>query len=234
MFAKSALLYDAAYEGKDYAAEADGVDVQVRALHPEAHDLLDVACGTGRHLEQLSTRYRLEGLDQNPRLLEGARARCPDVPLHELDMTDFSLERSYDVVMCLFGAIGYVRTVDRMRGAVSCMARHLRSPGVLVIEPWFTPERFWDGHVAANFNELPELKLAWMYRQERSDARSIMDVHCLLASPGAVEHFVEHHELGLFTRAEMEGAFAEAGLAVRYVEDEMFNRGLYVGWRPSR
>ena len=121
-----------------------------------------------------------------------------------------------------------------MRRAVVCMARHLRSPGVLVIEPWFTPEQYWDGHLAANFHDLHDLKLAWMYRQERRLRSSILDVHYLVAEPAGVEHFVERHELGLFTRGEMEGAFAEAGLDVHYVEDEVFNRGLYVGWRPGR
>ncbi|MDQ3849121.1 MAG: class I SAM-dependent methyltransferase [Actinomycetota bacterium] len=234
MFKKSALLHDVAYGDKDYAAEAAAVCAEVRAGHPQARDLLDVACGTGRHLEQLSARYRVEGGDLNPLLLERARARCPGVPLHQLDMTEFSLDRSYDVVTCLFSSIGYAGTVERMRRAVSCMAGHLRSPGTLVIEPWFTPESYWEGHLAANFHDLPELKLAWMYRQERRDARSILDVHCLVIAPGGAEHFVERHDLGLFTRAEMEGAFAAAGLTVSYHEGEVFKRGLYVGRRPAR
>ena len=55
-------------------------------------------------------------------------------------MTDFDLATTYDAVTCLFSAIGYVRTVDRMNRAVACMARHVKPGGVLIVEPWITPD----------------------------------------------------------------------------------------------
>ena len=55
-------------------------------------------------------------------------------------MTGFDLGTTYDAVTCLFGAIGYVRTVDRMNRAVACMARHVKPGGVLIVDPWITPD----------------------------------------------------------------------------------------------
>ena len=46
-----------------------------------------------------------------------------------------------------------------------------------------------------------------------------------------VEHMVERHELGLFERSEMEAAFADAGLTVRYDEQGLTGRGLWIGTR---
>ena len=36
------------------------------AQAPDASSLLDVGCGTGRHLELLRQRYEVEGLDLSP------------------------------------------------------------------------------------------------------------------------------------------------------------------------
>src|SRR3712207_7289123 len=41
--------------------------------------------------------------------------RYPDVRFHQGDMTDFDLGRRFDVVVCLFSAIGYVLTEERLR-----------------------------------------------------------------------------------------------------------------------
>ena len=105
------------------------IQATLDAQAPRARSLLDVGCGTGRHLELLRERYEVEGLDINPTMLEAARERCPDVTFHEADMADFDLGSRFDVVMCLFSSIGYVRTEARLRSAVLCMRRHLNPGG---------------------------------------------------------------------------------------------------------
>ena len=51
---RSAALYDAIYRGigKDYGAESATIIGLVQAKCPGARTLLDVACGTGGHLER--------------------------------------------------------------------------------------------------------------------------------------------------------------------------------------
>ena len=44
----------------------------------------------------------------------------------------------------------------------------------------------------------------------------------------SVEHFVEHHELALFTREEHLAAFRAAGLQVEHDEEGLIGRGLYI------
>ena len=233
MFEQSAELYDLMYERKDYGTAVEELHRRIQRAQPGARDLLDVACGTARHLERFASRYRVAGLDINPKLLERARARCADAELHLADMTDFDLGRTYDVVTCLFSSIGYVRTPGRMRRAIGCMARHLRAPGVLIIEPWFTPQSFWSDHVAANLHDHPDVKLAWMYRHGKRGRVTVLDIHHLLARRAGVEHFVERHELGLFSRQEMSDALEAQGLTVSYEETSVFGRGLYVGVRSA-
>lgn len=229
MFVKSARYYDALYHFKDYPAAAEQVHRLIQHHRPGAATLLDVACGSGRHLEWLRSHYRVEGLDINAELLRLAAERCPGVPLHQADMVDFSLGRSFDVVTCLFSSVAYVKTAERMRRAVGSMARHLTPGGLLLIEPWFTPEQYWTGTITSNYVDQPDLKIAWMYTSERRDGVSVLDIHYLVGTPEQVEHFTELHEFGLFTHEEYLDGMRSVGLTVDHLPGGVFGRGMYVG-----
>ena len=233
MFTKSAAFYDALYGFKDYGGAVEYIRATLDREAPRAHSLLDVGCGTGRHLELLRARYSVEGLDVNAEMLEVARRRCPGVTFHKADMADFSLQRRFDVVTCLFSAIGYVRTEDRMRSAILCMRRHLNPGGVVLVEPWFEPEAYWTGTITANHVDEGDLKIAWMYTSERDGLVSVLDIHYLVGRPAGIETFRERHELGLFTEQQHLEAFRDAGLQARHEAEGPFGRGLYVAWDPT-
>src|SRR4051812_11916048 len=110
-------LYDLEYSFKDYAAEVARIERTVRERNARARTLLDVACGTGKHLEHLRTRFECEGADLDEGLLDVARKRVPGVPLHHLDMRDFDLGRQFDVITCLFSSIGFVGGPDGLEAA---------------------------------------------------------------------------------------------------------------------
>ena len=57
----------------------------------------------------------------------------------------------------------------------------------------------------------------------------ILDFHYLVGTPEGVEHFTEHHELGLFTDEEYRNAFTAAGLQVAHDPEGLIGRGLYIG-----
>src|SRR5690349_18343373 len=132
MFTKSARFYDQLYHFVDYEEAAARVRARLREASPEARTLLDVGCGTGRHLEHLARDYEVSGLDLSPELLAAARARCPTVPLYEGDMTGFDLGTTFDVITCLFSAIAYVRTLENLRRSLATFARHLNPGGVVL------------------------------------------------------------------------------------------------------
>jgi SAM-dependent methyltransferase len=232
-FSLSAGIYDALYSFKDYAQEARRLHELIQARKPSARTLLDVACGTGKHLVELRAWYDVEGLDRDPQLLGFARERLPGTPLHEGDMTDFDLGRTFDAVTCLFSSIGYAYPEDRLRAAVSAMARHLEPGGVLVLEPWLTPERYQPGHVGALLVDVedPPGKIARMNVVERHEDLTVMDMHHLVGTAEGVEHFVERHELGLYTDEQYRDAVAAAGLAPEHDVEGLIGRGLWLGIR---
>jgi SAM-dependent methyltransferase len=232
MFGTTAELYDLFYAWKDYAREAEQLRGLVIERQPAARSLLDVACGTGTHLVHLSRHFAAEGTDIDPALLTVARRKVPDVPLHEADMRDLDLGRSFDVVTCLFSSIGYVQTVDGLRRTVGAMARHVAPGGVLVVEPWFTPDTFDPDHLGDPLVvEAPGVRAVRMNGSRVEDRRSILDLHYLIGRPGSVEHIVEEHVLGLFDHEDMRSALETAGLAVEHDQAGLMGRGLWIGVR---
>ena len=227
-YIESARVYDALCRHKDYRGASRTLAGIIRHAAPHARTLLDVGCGTGRHLEHLGARFGVEGLDLSREMLAIARERCPGVRFHQGSLVDFALPRRFDVVVCLFGSIGYTRTSRNLQNAVSCMARHLRPGGVLIIEPWVTPERFVAGRVVFDRVDDPDLKIARMYVTRRRGAVSIFDSHYVVASAEGVAHFKERQELGLFTDAQYRTVIQNAGLTVTATGPELFGYGLYV------
>jgi len=224
----SARFYDLLYSWKDYAGESERVDELIRRHDASARTLLDVACGTGRHLEYLRERYRVEGVDLDPKLLEIARGRLDDVPLHRADMLSFDLGRRFDVVVCLFSSIGYVTSLDDLQVAVRRMVEHLEPGGLLLIEPWLSPEGFIEGHIGALFFDEPELKVTRMNSTSVDGRLSYLHMHYLVGEAGEVSYFTEEHRLGLFTDTEYRDSLAGAGCDVTFDEDGLMGRGLYV------
>ncbi len=197
-----------------------------------ARTLLDVACGTGAHLVHFNNLYAVEGLDLSPDLLAIAAERLPNIALHEADMRDFDLGRTFDVVTCLFSSIGYVETLDGLSQAVRAMGRHLAPSGVLIIEPWLSPTEFDPNHLGRVIvAERPDLQAVRMNGSRVDDNRSILDFHYLVARPATVEHLTETHTLGLFTDDEYRSSCEGAGLSVEHDVDGLMGRGLWIGQR---
>jgi SAM-dependent methyltransferase len=233
VFSRSAHLYDAVYSFKDYAAEAEQVHAVIQAHAPGAATLLDVACGTGKHLEHLARWYRVEGVDLDEEMLAIAGERLGDLTLHTGDMVSFDLGRTFDAVTCLFSSIGYVGSVERLNRAIASMAAHLAPGGVLVVEPWFSPEVWEVGRPRMITVDEPDLKVARVNVSRVEGRMSILDFTYLVATSEGVEVLEERHEAILLTDEEYRDAFVAAGLAVEHDAQGLNGRGLYVGVTPS-
>lgn len=233
MFSSSAHLYDAIYSWKDYAAEVHRITDLIEELHPEAKTLLDVACGTGKHLELLREHYEVEGLDLDPNLLRAAAERNPGVELHEGDMTSFDLGKTFDVVTCLFSSIAYVETIENLRRATGSLAEHLVPGGLLIVEPFFPPSEFRPGDPWALFVDEPDLKIARMDLPAVEGRVGLLRFHYLVATSDGIDHFEEEHRVGLFTHEDHLEAFERAGLKVSHDPEGLMGRGLYVATKPA-
>jgi len=231
MYSQSASVYDALSRHKDYGAATATLSRILSDLVGPGASLLDVACGTGRHLERLREHFQVTGLDQSEQMLQVAQQRCPGVDLHLGDMRDFSLDRQFDAITCLFGSIAYATTVEDLESFLRNVVRHLRPGGALVIEPWLTPERFIRGRLVLDTVDDPDLKVARVYVTRDDHGRvAVYDMQYLVATPEGVRHFTEVERLGLFTHQEYVDVLRRAEISVRHTGD-LFGYGLFVGVR---
>jgi hypothetical protein len=108
------------------------------------------------------------------------------------------------------------------------MADHLVPGGLLLVEPWFTPEEWMPNTAHAMLIDEPELKIARVNTSLVDGRVSIVDLHHLIATTEETVHIVEEHRLGLYTVEEMTTAFEQADLDVRHDAEGITGRGLYV------
>lgn len=227
----AAFAYDAIYTHmKDYEAEA----ARLRAIVASAgtsggNRWLNIGCGTGLHDQYLAGDFSLTGLDLSPEMLAVARRRLPEASYHLGNMVDFDLDAQFDVVSCLFSAIGHIEP-DELEATIRSMGRHLAVGGVLIIEPWIAPDQWRDGHFEVRTVDTPEVKIARMAPSRREGRRTYLSMHYLLGRCGAVEYFTEEHVLTMFTRDEYLAVFAAAGLRAHFepagISDN--GRGVYI------
>jgi SAM-dependent methyltransferase len=235
MFTAPAELYDAIYFSfKDYASEARDIARRIRALHPRAYSVLDVGCGTGEHARLLTTHgFDVDGLDINEDFLRLARSKVPTGRFDAAEMTDFALGKRYDAVICMFSSIGYVRTLPMLERALRCFAQHVTSEGVVLVEPWFPPEKMRTGAHSERTGEAKGVRV------HRTGTTLIQDRLCYLRFDYRVERgdevqeIHETHELGLFTEDETLAAFAAVGLHAEHEAASASNRGLYIARLPN-
>lgn len=238
--AQHAALYDASFlsRGKDFRNEAEAVIGMIRERCPGARTLLDVACGTGLHLQAYAKDFEhVEGIDLSPDMLAVARGRLPGVPLFSGDMRTFDLGRTFDAVTCMSNAVGEVETLDGLRAALRRMAAHLVPGGVLVVEPWYFPENYLDGHVGGHMYRDGDRVVSRVTHSVRDGATTRHTVAFMVAEPTGIRQFSEVCVLGLFTRDEYLQALRDAGVTAELVpgfclaDGRPNGPGLFVGTR---
>jgi SAM-dependent methyltransferase len=230
VFGASAHVYDLIYQSfKDYGAESARIAALLKTEQPAARRLLDVACGTGEHARHLiAGAFQVDGIDLDPNLLAIAARKNPTGRFVQADMCSFQLGRTYDVVLCLFSSIGYAVTLERTTAALRCFRAHLGPGGLVVVEPWFAPDALTPGRTDTQTIDQGTLRVTRRSRVEIEGRVSSLTFEYDITENGASSQATEIHELGLFTRAEMEGAFTAAGLTTTYDPVGLSGRGLYL------
>ena len=204
MYGRLARYYDLVYASKDYAREVRELRALVhRYGRRPAHRWLDVACGTGRHLELLRRYYDVTGVDLSPPMLRVARRRLPGVRLLRGDMESIHLGERFDVVSCLFSAIGYLRTRRALARAFAAFVEHLEPGGVLLSDPWIEPSRFLPGHVSIDVERTDRTQIARASDSYRRGGLTHLRFQYLIAERGRrVMYRRETETLRLTSRAE--------------------------------
>lgn len=235
-----AELYDVVFRsrGKDFGDEATELANIVRSRVPGATTLLDVACGTAAHLETLAELFdHIEGVEYAEGMLQVARRKLPDVALHADDMRTFDLGRTFDAVICMGNSVACMSTVDELNTAVARMAAHIAPGGALIIEPWWFPDNFLDGHVGGHTVVDGGQVISRVTHSSKQGNRTRHEVKFVVADSAGIREFTDVLVVSLFTREQYADAFERAGCSAELIDGFSLDTGrpnspgLFVGIR---
>lgn len=122
------------------AVQGDRADhsTYIRSLieqhHPGAKTLLELACGTGAVMKQLSSSYEVTGVDRSEAMLAVAREKLPGARLVEGDMTTVDLGETFDVVLCAFDSINHLLRFEEWEAVFDRAHAHLDDGGLFVFD----------------------------------------------------------------------------------------------------
>jgi SAM-dependent methyltransferase len=208
------------YEERTYAEtinrrELDFLEFAFRthAVH-KVRDVLDVACGSGRHVLGLAHRgYKCVGQDYTPEQVQIAKARAKSegvsIELLQGDATRLKYENEFDAVL----AIRILFLLPDDDSVLTCLRqahRALKSGGILVCnianpfydgENWFSLKSIQKGHY---FNEVcvPEMRFISVDQVQDFDPLHGVawwqETH-IVEAPDGMRIFRERERLRLFT-----------------------------------
>ena len=101
-----------------------------RITLPKTATILDVACGSGRHLKAfVELDYKPHGLDTSPDCIQQAQANCPEIK-NQIIETDFlsyakNSSKEFDLVFIAGASFGYDSSTQERR---LCLFRLCRRP----------------------------------------------------------------------------------------------------------
>jgi len=232
MYKEVAKFYDLIYQWKDYKKEALRIkELILKYKDSQGIQLLDVGCGTGKHLEYFKEDYTCMGVDLNDEILSVAKKNHMDVIFKQADMVTMDLKDTFDIITCLFSAIGHVQTYSNLEKTLKNFTNHLNQGGVVIIEPWFTKSTYLLGHPGMTTYDGEDVKIARLNTTKIENDISVMDMHYLIVERDMdVQYYVETHKLGLFEIEKFLELMKEAGFKAEFLKDGLMKeRGLYIG-----
>lgn len=217
-----AQIYDAIYAGKPYKDEVDFIDKLSIEHRRTRGSLLDMACGTGTHAFMLSDLgYEVVAFDLSESMLDVAQKKqtatpCPAQFLHG-DMRTFQYEeKQFDVIVCLFNAIGYITETQDMLKTLGQVYNNLAPGGLFIFDFWnaaamlrnFEPVRVL--RIPKKESEIIRIsETSLNYPQQTCSVKYTL---IELLNNGSYHQTEESQLNRFFTVNEMEGLLTTAGL----------------------
>lgn len=220
LYKKFARYYDQIYEKLDHQKESEFVKWAVKKHKTsKGNKLLDIACGTGRHAEDLKDRFKVMGVDINPEMLKIAREKLPDMEFIEGNMKELDLRsknnpdlnEAFDVIICMFSAMNYNTTLNELKSTLKNFHIHLNEGGVLIFDLGINKENWIEGLVSVDTVVDKNLKLARICQSHLENGIFNADFVFLIKEDDKLDFDIDQHKLGVFGIEEVVDIMVNTG-----------------------
>ena len=176
------------------------------------NEILDVACGAGRHAIALARAgYRVTGVDISPAFLDKARAASQGLGIEwrESDMRDLPWRDRFDGVLCFGNSFGYLGRAGT-RDSVAAIAKTMKPGARFVLESGAAAESLLPHLQERRWMEAGDILFLSAATYDAGESR--LDVAYTFVRGGVRE--TKTASTSVFTAAELRDMFAAAGLEV--------------------
>ncbi|MBT89582.1 MAG: hypothetical protein CMN79_03720 [Spirochaetales bacterium] len=131
-YSKFAKYYDSLMgEPKDKVALING---WIKKSNPKATSVLEIACGTGAILKLMEKQYAISGLDLSKEMLSIAKKKIKKGNFYHQDMTSFSLNKKFDIILCIYDSINHLLKFAEWTKVFKNSSKHLNENGLFIFD----------------------------------------------------------------------------------------------------
>jgi len=232
-----AKYYDMVRKSDGYMSEAKIIKrIISRYKTSKGKTLLDAGCGTGGHLKYLASDFDCTGLDLHEGMLKVARKNASKVKFVRASMTDFRLGRKFDVVLCMYSAIGLIRTYQNLERTIGNFSDHLRRGGIAILEnDTFTHSNSPLPHMNLSTVESGDTKIAKVeYYQRRGNILIEREDYLIAESGKGIKHYADLQYVGMFELEKTMQIMKRSGLKPIFLKGALHrSNGLLLGIKES-
>lgn len=127
-------LYDSLMEDYEYILHPTQKLIYEFTQKKEKIDLLELGCGTGTILQAFPKSFTLYGLDISQDMLNIARKKVKRATFIEADMSNFTINKKFDVIICVFDSINHLLEFKKWEDTFRLAAFHLKKNGVFIFD----------------------------------------------------------------------------------------------------
>ena len=130
-------FYHILYKNRDNKEAKSFIDNLTEYFHfEEAHKILDLACGKGRHSIYLNSKgFDVEGVDLSPQNIAHAKDfENSRLKFYIHDMRDVFAPGKFDYILNMFTSFGYFESESENEKAICAAAKSLKPGGKLLID----------------------------------------------------------------------------------------------------
>lgn len=223
LYANLAGYYDQLCAEVDYAQQCEFANRAFSCFASSGgRDYLDLACGTGPHLQCMEgLGFSLVGLDNSARMLQLASLKVPSARLLLSDMAALDETGAFDLVTCFLYSIHYSYPPEKLRETLRRVWRALKPGGIFVFNAVDAAGACQAHPVTTQLAE-GESRLTfesgWHYRG-RGD---VLDLRLAITrhGPDGVQRWEDHHCMSALSFRELAGMLETSGFESTLLEHD--------------
>ena len=183
---------------------------------------LDLACGTGQHLQLMTERgFVPSGLDNSAFMLARTAERCPSAQLLLCDLAAFGQIAAYDLVTCFLYSIHYSHPLTALTETLRRTWQALKPGGIFIFNAVDARGIRNDNGITTQLTVRDariSFQSSWHYRGEGE----VLDLQLSIKreSSAGNEHWNDHHTMTALTLPQLQTMLENIGFEVTMLEHD--------------